>query len=133
MPPLDTSIPDLGPLEFRLLRILWRSSPASAKDVLNEYNRGNSKKLKYTTVMTLLSRLTEKGVLAVDRERQPFHFSPLIGRDELVRQRLTEFVELFFDGRPGDLALRLVEDTDLSEDSIGRLETLLRRQKGDEA
>lgn len=123
-------IPELGPLEFKLLRTLWRISPASAQEVREEHNRKSGKDLKYTTVMTLLTRLAEKGVLKVDRERQPFQFVPAVTREQMLRQRVNEFVDLFFDGQPVDLAVRLVEETDLSEESLKRLEETLERYKG---
>ncbi len=123
-------VPELGPLEFALLRILWRKSPATSGDVLEEYNRRSSRKpLAYTTVMTLLTRLVEKGVVAVDRDRQPFRFSPRVGREALLKQRVREFVDVFFDGRAADLAVRLVEEGPLPDDAIERLDEILREQK----
>ncbi len=122
-------LPDLGPVEFKLLRILWKQHPASARQVLEEYNAGSRRNLKYTTVMTLLTRMAEKGVLSVDRERQPFQFSPRVSRDQMLGQRIRDFVETFFEGRPLDLALRLVEEADLDDDALRRLEQRLERQR----
>jgi BlaI family penicillinase repressor len=124
------AVPELGPLEFALLRILWKKSPATSGDVLDEYNRRSSRKpLAYTTVMTLLTRLVDKGVVAVDRDRQPFRFSPRIGREALLKQRVREFVDVFFDGRAADLAVHLVEEGPLPDDAIERLDEILREQK----
>lgn len=125
----NLTVPELGPLEFELLKILWKNSPATAGEVLEVQNRKSQRKLKYTTVMTLLTRLVEKGVLSVDRSRQPFQFSPRVGKEQLLTQRLREFVEIFFEGKTVDLAVRLVEDAPLSEESIIRLEELLQRQR----
>lgn len=128
MPEKD-EIADVGPLEYRLLRILWRDSPLTAREVMGELNRKYRRDLKYTTIMTLLTRLVEKGLLAVDRDRQPFQFRPAVSRENLLRRRLEEFVDLFFDGRPADLALRLVEDSEFSDETIERLEEMLTRHK----
>ena len=122
-------IPELGPLEFRLLRILWKCAPAAARDVLEFYNRKSDRKLKYTTVMTLLPRMTEKGVVEVDGTRRPFQFIAAVSREQMLRQRVQEFVDVFFEGEAVDLAVRLVEDTPLSEDSLRRLEESLRRHR----
>lgn len=122
-------IPELGPLEFQLLRLLWRKAPSTARQVLERYNRQAEKKLKYTTVMTLLTRMVEKGVLTVDRSRQPFYFRAAVGREQMLRQRIVEFVELFFEGRALDLAVRLVEENALSAESIERLEGILRKHR----
>lgn len=122
-------LPDLGPVEYKLLRILWKRQPATARQVLDEYNAGSPRRLKYTTVMTLLTRMAEKGVLDVDRERQPFTFSPCVSREQMLGQRIREFVETFFDGQPLDLALRLVEEADLDDSSLRRLEERLEQQR----
>lgn len=123
------TIPELGPLEFKLVRILWDQSPATARGVMEAYNETERRQVKYTTVLTLLTRLVEKGVLLVDRERQPFQFVPKISEEQILKQRTREFVDLFFDGRPVELALRLVESSDLSEESIQRLEAMLVRHR----
>ena len=122
-----TPIPEIGPLELRLLRILWKRKSGTARDVLDDYNRKSDKKVKYTTVMTLLTRLSEKEILEVDRSRQPFLFAPAITREQMLKQRIGEFVELFFDGQPMDLALRLVEDGPLSGEEIEKLEACLEK------
>lgn len=124
-------IPELGPLEYQLFRILAKRSPCTAREVLDDYNLEADRELKYTTVMTLLTRMAEKGVLSVDRARMPFHFSPRVSREQLLRQRVQEFVELFFEGRSVDLAVRLVEDTPLSRDAVKRLEESLERLKSE--
>jgi predicted transcriptional regulator len=42
--------------------------------------------------MTLLGRLADKGVLKVSRERQPYRFSTAITREQVLRQRVRDFV-----------------------------------------
>lgn len=118
-------IPDLGPLEHRLLRILWQGSPATAKEVLERYNAESSRPLAYTTVMTLLTRMVEKGALSVDRQRQPFVFAPLISHEQVLTRRVCDFVEQFFDGQAAELAVRLVEQEPLSDEALRRLEQLI--------
>jgi BlaI family penicillinase repressor len=122
-------ISDLGPLEFSLLSVLWELREATAGDVLRAYNRDNERPLAYTTVATLLARMEEKKILNVDKSRQPHLFKPVVTRDQLVRQRIKDFVQTFFPGQPIDLAVRLVEEHPLSEESLDQLETALKKQK----
>jgi BlaI family penicillinase repressor len=124
-----TRIPELGPLEFKLLRILWKHRSLTAPQVLESYNGQAKTKLAYTTVMTLLGRLTDKGVLTVSRDRQPYLFSAAVTRDQMLRHRVREFVNVFFEGEPLDLAIRLVEDTPLSDESVDKLQSVLRERK----
>lgn len=77
----------LGPLEYLVMRDLWRRFPASVGDVLERINaaRGEGEDdLAYTTVMTVLSRLHDKGI--VDREKQGrgYQYRPRYTEDELV-------------------------------------------------
>lgn len=128
----DQRVPELGPLEFELLRIVWKTGAATAREVLERYNDKAEKPIAYTTVMTLLTRMADKGVLRVDGRRRPFEFAAAIPREQLLRKRVEDFVEVFFDGRAVELALRLVEDAPLSAESIERLEDILRKAR-DEA
>lgn len=122
-------VPDLGPLEFSLLDILWRRGSATAGELLEDYNARAERPLAYTTVSTLLTRMVEKGVLEVDKGRQPHQFTPSVGREQVLGQRVRDFVSTFFGGRMFDLAVRLVEDEPPSEESIKRLEAVLEKHK----
>ena len=122
-------IPELGPLEFKLVRLLWQCGSLTAPEVLEAYNEQAETPLAYTTVRTLLGRLVDKGALTANKERQPYRFSPAITREQTLRQRISEFVDVFFEGEPVELALRLVQDTPLSEESVEKLEQVLREHK----
>lgn len=126
-------IPDLGPLEHQLLRILWKGGSLTAKDVLDQYNASSPRPLAYTTVMTLLTRMVEKGALSVDRGRQPFVFTPRITREQLLSQRVCDFVDQFFDGQAAELAVRLVEQQPLSDETLRRLAALIDQYRQDQS
>ena len=49
----------LGPLEIRVMEVLWTAGQSSVRDVVEKLER----KLAYTTVMTTLDRLFKKGML----------------------------------------------------------------------
>ena len=54
----------LGPLEVEVMEVLWAGdAPMSVRVVLDRLNDGRVPPLAYTTVMTVLARLAEKGVL----------------------------------------------------------------------
>ena len=125
----NKTIPELGPLEHKLLRLLWEHESLTAPQALEAYNRRAPTPLAYTTVMTLLGRMADKGVVAVNRERQPFRFSAAVSREQTLRQRVRDFVNVFFEGQPIDLVMRLVEDEALSEEGLQKLEGVLREHK----
>ncbi|MCG3132089.1 MAG: Penicillinase repressor [Phycisphaerae bacterium] len=122
-------IPGLGPLEHVLMSVLWEIEPATAREVLDRYNAAAERPIAYTTVMTLLTRMAEKGALSVDRSRQPFVFSAAVSRDRMLSRRVRDFVDQFFAGSAADLAVRLVEQQALTDEEVRRLEALIERHR----
>jgi predicted transcriptional regulator len=54
----------LGPLEAEVMRVVWsRKAPRSVRDVLERLNNERPKPLAYTTVMSVMARLADKGIL----------------------------------------------------------------------
>jgi predicted transcriptional regulator len=51
----------LGPLERRVMQQLWEHGAQTVGDILERLNGASERKLAYTTVMTILVRLREKG------------------------------------------------------------------------
>jgi predicted transcriptional regulator len=90
----------LGELEQAIMDVLWQRSEGSVRDVLQTVNscRDPSDRLAYTTVMTVMGRLVEKGLL----ERQ------LIGKAHSYRVKQTR--EAFLARASAELARQLVED-----------------------
>ena len=55
----------LGPLEAEVMRVLWATRhPMAVREVLDRLNQDRRPPLAYTTVMTVMARLAEKGILA---------------------------------------------------------------------
>lgn len=74
----------LGPLEYAVMRSLWRSSPASVPTVLADLNRSRPDQLAYTTVMTVLARLHDKGYLDRRRRGRGYDYQPRFDEPGLV-------------------------------------------------
>ena len=51
----------LGDLEMEVMEMIWKLKTASVRQVLFELEK--KKKIAYTTIMTVMSRLHEKGIL----------------------------------------------------------------------
>jgi predicted transcriptional regulator len=68
----------LGPLEAEVVRAAWAAGePVSVRDLLERVNAGRSQPLAYTTVMTVMSRLTDKDVLRRRREGRGYVYEPV--------------------------------------------------------
>lgn len=69
---------NLGPLERRAMEQLWRRGPATVGEVLDALNVGAVEPLAYTTVMTVLVRLSEKGYVTRAREGRRFRYAAAV-------------------------------------------------------
>jgi predicted transcriptional regulator len=70
----------IGPLEERVLELLWRSGERSVRDV----REGLGDRLAYTTVMTTLDRLYKKGLLERRRSGRAYRYAPSTSREALA-------------------------------------------------
>lgn len=84
------------PLELRCLTALWALGEANVQAVKDRLEP--AKPLAYTTVMTMLDRLTRKQVLGRRKVGRSFVYTPLVSRDEVRRLAVRELVEALFDG-----------------------------------
>lgn len=115
------ALPDLTNAELRVLKALWQVERGSVAEVRAELGK-RGQELAYTTVMTLLGRLATKGAVLVDKDREPFVYSPAHRKESVLRDRLREFVREVFDGQAESLVLNLVEDESLSRAELRAIE-----------
>lgn len=72
----------LGPLEREILSIIWELGSATVKDVHERILADPERELAYTSVTTVLRRLTEKGWLACDKKERTFSWRALVSRSQ---------------------------------------------------
>ena len=72
----------VGPLEAEILSIVWEVGSATVKDVHDRILADPDRELAYTSVTTVLRRLTEKGWLACDKQGKAFYWRPLLTKQQ---------------------------------------------------
>lgn len=72
----------LGPLETEILKIVWELGSATVKDVHERILTDPDRELAYTSVTTVLRRLTQKGWLSCEKNGRAFTWQPLVSRQE---------------------------------------------------
>lgn len=84
----------LGPLERRVMEQLWQHGPQSVAEILERLNSASDRTLAYTTVMTILVRLHEKGYTSRTQTARTYTYeaamdeatlTATVGRRELSR------------------------------------------------
>ena len=82
----------LGPLEIEVMAVMWAGSAATVRDVTTAIN--TTRPLAYTTVMTIMNNLTEKGLLArTPLDKRTHLYEVALSREafDLSWHRLNEF------------------------------------------
>lgn len=114
----------LGPLEARVMRAVWRASDAvTVREVMEALNASrDAEPLAYTTVMTVMSRLADKEILARRRRGRGYVYEATAGDAAgiAVRGVMRDF---------GDAALaHFVDEARTDPDLKRRLERLIREE-----
>jgi BlaI family penicillinase repressor len=121
--------PHITAAEFKIMKVVWQLGSSTVRQTLDALPKEEGSRPAYTTIMTMMKQLAEKGALNVDCERQPFVYTPAVRRDQVLRQRVTQFLQTVFDGHAEDLVLHLVEEADLSAADIRRIEAKIRKRE----
>lgn len=120
-----------GGAELEVLQALWDLGPSTVRDVLSHlHERGRT--IAYTTVLTLLTRLEQKGHAVSDKRGQAYVYRAKISRQRITSERINSIVEQLFDGAPGPLVLQLMESRRFTPQEIEQFRTLIDRLADDQ-
>jgi predicted transcriptional regulator len=86
------------------MEVLWSDGEASVRTVMEALNRRARPRRAYTTYMTIMARLHNKGVLDRRRDGKTDYYAPRLSRDEYMAARARAQVEELVD-EYGDVAL----------------------------
>jgi len=93
-------IKNIGPLERKVLEILWNKKQATARDISNSLEQIGERRA-YSTVRTIIKRLVDKKIIAetTNYDDRTFIYVPLLSKEELekiiVRSVLGELLSRF--------------------------------------
>lgn len=127
---------ELGDAELQVLRALWDSGPATVREVLNRLH-ASGRRVAYTTVLTFLTRLEQKGFVRSDKSDMAYVYRAAVSRAQVTRSRLKTVMDTLFDGEAAPLVLQLMkterfsaEEVAALQQHIDRLESRLDRDDG---
>lgn len=108
---------ELGELERSVLLIVWRSGSVSADQVREQLDR----RLKDSTVRTVLRRLEEKGYLAHNIEDRAFIYRPVQSRQRVAGRAVKRIVDWFCEGSVEALLVGMVDSRMLGDAELQHL------------
>ncbi len=115
----------LGPLETEILNIIWEFGCATVKDVHDRILADPERELTYSSVTTVLNRLTQKGWLACDKTERIFSWRPLVSRSEAQVLKAYEQLHKFLEVSNPDIVAAFADSLDHT--SLEQLEAIAQR------
>jgi predicted transcriptional regulator len=113
--------------ELRLMEVLWDKGSASVTDVLEALPAKPA--LAYSTVITILRILEEKGYARHTKDGRAFVYHPVIGREQARETAVAQLVRRFFEGSPELLMLNLVDGGKIGAAELKRLRKRIEEEK----
>lgn len=110
--------------ELEVLKVLWSNGPATVRDVAAALKK-QRRRLAYNTVLTLLTRLRDKGYVAADTTSTAHQFNAVVTREDLLGSSLSALANRICDGTASPLVHALVRGQHLSRHELADLRKLL--------
>ena len=117
---------ELGTAELEVLKALWDHGPATVREVLNHLHE-LGRRPAYTTVLTHLTRLEQKGFVKSDKSGVAYVYRPAVTRARIIKSRLRSLIEQLYDGDAAPLVLQLMRQEKFSPDEVAELQALIDR------
>jgi predicted transcriptional regulator len=113
--------------ELEIMKVVWELQTATVRDVYEELLR--RRKIAYTTVMTMMNILEEKGYLKKRAEEKAHVYRPAQARAKVIRAMVQEFVQRVFNGSEQPLLVQLVKDRQLSQKDLDEIARQIKKAK----
>jgi predicted transcriptional regulator len=109
---MRTPHPTLTPQELAIMKVVWRTDEATVRDVYDALRE--TRPIAYTTVMTMMRILQEKGYLIKATNDRAHIYRPAKPRQQVIGGMVRDFLDRVFDGASDALLVHLARDNKLT-------------------
>ncbi len=109
------------PRELDVMSILWRSRSGT----VNEVREALGEDLAYTSVLSVLQTLEEKGYVRHESEGRAYRYHPTVAPEKAGRSALARIREAVYQGSAELMFAQLVSDRKLKREELERMRCLL--------
>ena len=113
--------------ELRLMEVLWNKGSATVSAVVEGLPQDVP--LAYSTVLTTLRILENKGYISHTKEGRAFIYHPVVGRGQAQESAVTHLLRRFFEGSPELLMLNLIEGRKIGAKELARLRQRIEKER----
>ncbi|MFW5649252.1 MAG: BlaI/MecI/CopY family transcriptional regulator [Candidatus Alkaliphilus sp. MAG34] len=115
----------LTPTEWNLMECLWESAPRTGREA-TEYLKKRVGWSRSTT-LTLLRRMTEKGIIRCEEIDGLKAYSPLVKREDAVMRETKDFLSRVYKGSVSMMMSSITKKLELTREEIDELYGILRQ------
>jgi predicted transcriptional regulator len=123
---MDESLPDLGDLEREVMQLVWAKGPVTAEAVREQLAR----RLKESTVRTVLRRLEDKGYVAHTVDGRTYVYQATEGRGRVAAKAVQRIVDWFCNGSVEEVLVGMVDTAMLDRKRLRMLTEKITQTKG---
>ena len=123
------SYSDIGSLQIRVLRILWKRGDGTVHEVLEEFPP--EERPAYTTILHVLRTLERRGLVAHVKQSRQHRFRPLVEPDAVEAGAVHSVLSRIFAGSAHRLVARLLEATPLDPRELETIRRLIEAREKD--
>ena len=124
---MDKTIRRLPDAELEVMQAIWASTPPVARTDIEEILY-QTHPMAMTTLLTLLTRLAEKGFITIEKNGRRSYYTPCVSQKDYLAAQSKTFFEKLCGGNLSIFANALC-GSGLSKDEIAELRTLLERSE----
>jgi BlaI family transcriptional regulator, penicillinase repressor len=124
---MNPAITELTENELQIMKIIWEKNSTTVRDVYEELLK--HRKIAYTTVMTVMGVLEQKGHLKKTAKGRAYVYSPAHPQNEVVRSMVRDFVQRLFNGMSKPLLVHMIEDGKLTETELDEVKKELKAKR----
>ena len=106
------------------MKVVWSAGASTVRGVYEALLE--RRKIAYTTVMTMMNILEQKGYLKKTQKDRAYVYQATKPQKQVIRGMVREFVDRVFNGSAEPLLLHLVEDRRLSEEDLNQIRGLMK-------
>lgn len=120
-----TSTPRPTDAELAILRVLWAKGAATVREILDAINEDRNPPLVYTTVLTFLQIMTDKGLVLRDTQGKTHVYRAAVAAEKTQRHLVKDVLERVFSGSVSQLVMHALGSRKISADEVREIKAML--------
>jgi predicted transcriptional regulator len=113
--------------ELEIMKVVWERGSATVREVYEELLK--HRKIAYTTVMTMMGILEQKGRLNKESSERAYVYTPAEPQGKVVGSMVKDFIARMFNGSAQPLLVHLAENRELRQEDLDEISRLLKTTK----